>query len=75
LSDWEWVKKYLRMDARREIEKPKVRVILASKISAEDRARFNLGCLDPAKVNVDEWRNRKSEKVLYVPKTGEILKT
>jgi nickel-dependent lactate racemase len=55
------------------IEKPNVRVTLASKISAEDCARLNLGYLDPAKVNVDEWENREEEGILYVPKAGEIL--
>jgi nickel-dependent lactate racemase len=55
------------------IEKPNVHVTLASKISAEDCARLNLGYLDPAKVNVDEWKDREDEGVLYVPKAGEIL--
>jgi len=55
------------------VEKPNVRVTLASKISAEDCARLNLGYLDPAKVNVDEWKDREDEGVLYVPKAGEIL--
>jgi len=55
------------------IEKPNVRVTLASKISAEDCARLNLGYLDPAKVNVDEWKDKEAENILYVPKAGEIL--
>jgi hypothetical protein len=55
------------------IEKPNVRVTLASKISAEDCARLNLGYLDPVKVNVDEWEHRENDDVLYVPKAGEIL--
>jgi len=55
------------------IEKPNVRVTLASKISAEDCARLNLGYLDPSKMNVDEWKNREDEGILYVPKAGEIL--
>ena len=55
------------------IEKPNVRVTLASKISAEDCARLNLGYLDPASINVDEWKDREAEGVLYVPKAGEIL--
>ena len=54
------------------IEKPNVRVTLASKISAEDCARLNLGYLDPQKVNIDEWKDREDEGVLYVPKAGEI---
>lgn len=61
------------MDAKRGIEKPNVRVTLASKISAEDCERLNLGYLDPAKVDVDEWKDREAEGVLYVPKAGEIL--
>ena len=55
------------------IEKPNVRVTLASKISAEDCARLNLGYLDPAKVNIAEWQHREDEGILYVPKAGEIL--
>ena len=63
------------------IEKPNVRVTLASKISNEDCARLNLGYLDPSKVRVDEWKHRpgdltgdrEDEGVLYVPKAGEIL--
>ena len=58
---------------RTGIEKPNVRVTLASKISLEDCARLNLGYLDPAKVNVDEWKNREDDGILFVPKAGEIL--
>ena len=55
------------------IEKPNVKVTLASKISAEDCAQLNLGYLDPSGVNIDEWKDREGEGVLYVPKAGEIL--
>jgi len=55
------------------IEKPNVHVTLASKISAEDCARLNLGYLDPSKINIEEWQDREDEGVLYVPKAGEIL--
>jgi nickel-dependent lactate racemase len=55
------------------IEKPNVKVTLASKIPPEDCARLNLGYLDPAKVNLAEWQNREDEGILYVPKAGEIL--
>lgn len=54
-------------------EKPNVKVTLASKISAEDCARLNVGYLDPLNVNPVEWQNREAEGVLYVPKAGEIL--
>ena len=55
------------------MEKPNVHVTLSSKISPEDCARLNLGYLDPAAVNVDEWKDRQDEGILYVPKAGEIL--
>ena len=55
------------------IEKPNVRVTLASKLPKEDCSRLNLGYLDPAKIKVEEWQNREDEGVLYVPKAGEIL--
>jgi nickel-dependent lactate racemase len=55
------------------MERPNVKVTLASKISPEDCARLNLAYLDPAKVNVDDWKGKESEGILYVPKAGEIL--
>jgi lactate racemase len=54
-------------------EKPNVKVTLASKISAEDCARLNLGYLEPSKINLDEWKDKEDEGILYVPKAGEIL--
>jgi len=87
LNDWERFKNiplgvlahstHLRgsgvMDAKRGIEKPNVRVTLASKISAEDCARLNLGYLDPTKINIGDWQEREEEGILYVAKAGEIL--
>jgi nickel-dependent lactate racemase len=55
------------------MEKPNVKVTLASKISPEDCARLNLGYLDPSKVNVNDWKDKEAEGTLYVPKAGEIL--
>jgi len=55
------------------IEKPNVRVTLASKIPAADCARLNLGYLDPANINLADWQNREHEGILAVPKAGEIL--
>jgi lactate racemase len=85
LSDWERFKNiplgvlahstHLRGSGvmKNGIEKPNVRVTLASKISAEDCAQLNLGYLDPLKVNIDEWKDKEAEGILYVPKAGEIL--
>ena len=55
------------------IERPNVRVTLASKIGPEDCARLNLGYMDPATIDIAEWQGREEEGILYVPKAGEIL--
>jgi hypothetical protein len=55
------------------IERPNVRVTLASKITAEDCARLNLGYLDPSTISLDDWQNRESEGILVVPRAGEML--
>lgn len=85
LNDWERFKNiplgvlahstHLRGSGTMEngIEKPNVNVTLATKISAEDCARLNLGYLDPSRIKIDEWKDRNDEGVLYVPKAGEIL--
>jgi nickel-dependent lactate racemase len=85
LNDWERFKQiplgvlahstHLRGSGVMEngIEKPNVHVTLASKISAEDCARLNLGYLDPATIHMDEWKDKEDEGILYVPKAGEIL--
>jgi nickel-dependent lactate racemase len=56
-----------------DVERPNVRVTLASRISPEDCDALNLGYMDPDSVDVDEWRDRESEGVLLVPKAGETL--
>jgi len=60
-------------DADTGIERPRIRVTLATRISEERCRRVNLGYLDPESVKVDEWRNRESEGILLVPKAGEML--
>jgi len=55
------------------VEHANVKVTLASKISAQDCARLNLGYLDPRQIDPLEWQNREDEGILYVPKAGEIL--
>jgi hypothetical protein len=54
-------------------EVPNVKVTLASKIPPQDCALLNLGYLDPGSIDIDAWKNREDEGVLYVPKAGEIL--
>ncbi len=55
------------------IEKPRIKVTLASQVSAEDCARLNLGYLNPDDINVEDWKNREDEGILFVPKAGEYL--
>jgi nickel-dependent lactate racemase len=55
------------------LEKPNVRLSLASRISPEDCARLNLGYVDPAEIDVNAWKGREDEGILYVPRAGEIL--
>ncbi len=55
------------------VENPRIQVTLASQISPEDCARLNLGYMDPASIDVNEWKNREDEGILFVPKAGEYL--
>ncbi|MCC6802723.1 MAG: DUF2088 domain-containing protein [Anaerolineae bacterium] len=55
------------------VEKPRIRVTLASQVSAEDCKKLSLGYLDPASVRVEEWQGKEAEGRLYVPKAGEML--
>lgn len=54
-------------------EKPRIKVTLASQISADDCKKLSLGYLDPATVRVEEWQGKEAEGKLYVPKAGEML--
>lgn len=55
------------------IERANVRVTLASKISKEECTLLNLGYMDPAIIDIEKWKNREDEGILYVPRAGEIL--
>ncbi len=55
------------------IEKPRIRVTLATGIPEERCRRVNLGYLDPATIDVAKWERREEEGILVVPKAGEML--
>jgi nickel-dependent lactate racemase len=55
------------------IEKPRINVVLATGIPEELCQRINLGYRDLNSINVEEWRDRENEGILYVPKAGERL--
>jgi nickel-dependent lactate racemase len=54
-------------------ETPRIRVTLATGISAERCRRINLGYMDPAGVRLEDWQGRESEGILVVPRAGEML--
>jgi nickel-dependent lactate racemase len=53
------------------VEKPRIRVTLATGIPEQTCRKINLGYRDPASINVSDWQGREDR--LYVPKAGEIL--
>lgn len=55
------------------VEQARIQVTLATRLSAEDCARLNLGYLDPAHIDLTDWQNREDDGVLFVPKAGEML--
>ena len=55
------------------VEKPRIRVTLATGIPEERCRRVNLGYLDPAAIDMAEWEGREDEGILVVPKAGEML--
>ncbi len=60
-------------DEKTGVEYPRIRVTLATGVSRERCERLNLGYLDPASINFDDWRGREDEGILLVPKAGEML--
>jgi nickel-dependent lactate racemase len=55
------------------VEKARIRVSLATQVSAADCETLALGYYDHRKLNLEEWQGREDEGILYVPKAGEIL--
>ena len=54
-------------------EKPRVNVVLATRIPRETCDKINLGYRDPDSIDISDWENREAESILYVPKAGESL--
>ncbi len=55
------------------VERPRVRVTLASRVPEGECRALGLGYVDPDSVDVAEWSDREHEGVLVVPRAGEIL--
>lgn len=59
------------LSAHREV--PRIRVTLATGIPEERCAKLNLGYLDPASVNLDDWRNQEARGIKLLARAGETL--
>ncbi len=55
------------------VEKPRVKVTLATQIPPEVCQKINLGYRDPKTIDVESYANREHESVLLVRKAGEQL--
>jgi nickel-dependent lactate racemase len=60
-------------DAASGVETARIEVKLATGIAPERCQRINLGYLDPARVDPQEWQGREEEGILVVPRAGEML--
>jgi nickel-dependent lactate racemase len=60
-------------DSETGIERPRIRVTLATGIPRERCERVNLGYLDPATIDVREWEGQEHTGFLVVPRAGELL--
>lgn len=55
------------------VEKPRIRVTLATGIPRELCEKAGVGYLDPATIDFNDWRNREDEGIFFVEKAGETL--
>jgi nickel-dependent lactate racemase len=55
------------------VEKCRVQVTLATGIPEATCRRINLGYRDPKTIRVEDFANREDERILLVPKAGEML--
>ncbi|UCE17210.1 MAG: DUF2088 domain-containing protein [Gemmatimonadota bacterium] len=55
------------------IEKPRIKVTLATGIAPETCERINLSCRDAETIDFSEWKGREKEGILFVENAGEVL--
>lgn len=66
---------HVKGDGRMEngVEKPRINVVVASGLGRETTESINLGYMDPATINPDDYRGREDEGILFVDHAGEML--
>ena len=55
------------------IEKPRIEVVLASSLTEEQCRKINLGYMDYRLIELDAYKNREEDGILFVDRAGEIL--
>lgn len=60
-------------DPETGVEMPRIQLTLATGIPEDVCRRINLGYLDPASVDMQEWRGRAADGWFVVPRAGEML--
>ena len=60
-------------DAETGVERPRIRVTLATGIPRERCEAVNLGYLDPASIDIEAWQGREDKGILVIPRAGEQL--
>jgi nickel-dependent lactate racemase len=55
------------------VEKPRVKVVLATGISEQRCRKVNLDYLNPDDINIADYENREDEGILVVQHAGEVL--
>jgi len=55
------------------VEKPRVNVILATRISKQRCEQVNLGYMNPDDINIADYENRQDDGILVVHHAGEML--
>ena len=55
------------------VERPRIDVVLASRIPEDVCRAVNLGYRDPDDIDISAWEGHEDEGRLYVPKAGEML--
>lgn len=60
-------------DADTGVERPRIRVTLATGVSREKCEQVNLGYMNPDDIDLAAWRDREGEGILLIPRAGEQL--
>jgi lactate racemase len=60
-------------DAVNAVEKPRIKVTIATAIPEKRCRDLNLGYMDLKTINFEDWKNRESEGIKLIPHAGEIL--